>query len=260
MDEQELISYKIEERIIYISLNRPEKRNALNQQMVAELTKAFTKAKTEKKGKVIVLKAEGKAFCAGADLSYIQSLQNFSYEENLADSNQLKTLFELIYKHPKVVIAQVEGHALAGGCGLATVCDFIFSVPFAKFGYTEVKIGFIPAIVMVFLIRKIGESRAKRLLLSGEIYTAEEILSTGLFHQLCTPESISQEVHKFASSLCKNNSENAMGITKQMIAATQGMSIEDALSLAAENNAKARNTEDCKKGIAAFLNKEKPIW
>ena len=260
MEKQELISYQIQQRIIYITLNRPEKRNALNQQMVEELTAAFTKAKTDKHGKVIVLKAVGKTFCAGADLAYIQSLQNFSYEENLADSNQLKALFELIYTHPKVVIAQVEGHALAGGCGLATVCDFVFSVPNAKFGYTEVKIGFIPAIVMVFLIRKIGESRAKRLLLSGEIYTAEEILSTGLFHKLCPPDSIANEVAEFATSLCENNSETAMAITKSMIAELQSMSIEQAFSFAAEKNAKARSTADCKKGISAFLNKEKPTW
>jgi len=256
----ELIKHEISHRIIYITLNRPEKRNALNQQMVAELTHALKKAKNNPQGKVIVLKAEGKAFCAGADLAYIQSLQAFSYEENLADSNQLKALFEIIYQHPKIIIAQVEGHALAGGCGLATVCDYIFSVPHAKFGYTEVKIGFIPAIVMVFLLRKIGESRAKRLLLSGEIYTAEEILSTGLFHQLCDPKTIADSVKHFATSLCENNSEAAMAITKKMIADIQSMPIEKALSFAAEQNAKARNTTDCKKGISAFLNKEKPSW
>ena len=159
-----------------------------------------------------------------------------------------------------MIIAQIEGHALAGGCGLASICDFIFSVPFAKFGYTEVKIGFIPALVMVFLLRKIGESRAKRLLLSGELYTAEEILSTGLFHQLCSPEDIAFLVENFALKLCENNASQAMAKTKQMIAQVQTMPLADALDFAAEQNAKARETEECVKGINAFLNKEKPTW
>ncbi len=158
------IEYAVADRIGYITLNRPDKRNALSFDLVKELKEAFARAEDDAAVKVIVLRANGEAFCAGADLAYLQNLQKFSHVENLADSNHLKELFLQIYILKKVVIAQVQGHALAGGCGLATVCDFSFSVPEAKFGYTEVKIGFIPAIVMVFLIRKIGEGKARHLL------------------------------------------------------------------------------------------------
>ncbi|UZR92310.1 enoyl-CoA hydratase/isomerase family protein [Chondrinema litorale] len=256
----EFVKYEIEERIIYITLNRPEKRNALNQKVVKELTEAFNFAAQDENGKVIILKANGDVFCAGADLAYIQELQNFSFEDNLDDSTKLKNLFHLIYTHPKVVIAQVEGHAIAGGCGLATVCDFIFSVPDAKFGYTEVKIGFIPALVLVFLLRKIGEARAKRLLLAGDLFTAEELLSTGLFHGLYDKTEIDHVVFAFAQKLCDNNSSISMQLTKEMIANVQSMDLPNALNYAANMNAKARESVDCQKGIAAFLNKDKLSW
>src|SRR5689334_2261149 len=174
------IEFIVDNRIGFITLNRPEKRNALSYELIAELKEAFARAEADERAKVLVLKANGEAFCSGADLAYLQKLQGFSFEENIADSNHLKELFHQIYTLKKVVIAQVNGHALAGGCGLATVCDFSFAVPEAKFGYTEVKIGFIPAIVMVFLLRKIGEARSKQLLLSGELITADDAMRLSL--------------------------------------------------------------------------------
>lgn len=251
---------EIKNRIGYITLNRPDKRNALSYEFVAELKQAFEELKEDKEAKVIVLRAEGKAFCAGADLAYIQGLQNNTYEENLEDSNHLKELFYQIYTYPKVVIAQVQGHALAGGCGLATVCDFSFTVPEAKFGYTEVKIGFIPAIVKVFLLRKIGEGKAKELLLSGQLYTAEQAQAFGLVNSVVPAEKLVSHVEEFAQQLIINNSGQSMAFTKQMIAEVQEKSLEEGLQYAAEQNAKARASEDCKKGIAAFLNKETPVW
>ena len=254
------IHYSVNNRIGTITLNRPEKRNALSYELVAELKEAFTKAEEDDQVKVIVLKANGEAFCAGADLEYLQQLQKFSYEENLNDSNHLKELFLQIYTHSKVVIAQVQGHALAGGCGLATVCDFVFAVPDSKFGYTEVKIGFIPAIVMVFLLRKIGEGKAKELLLSGELFSAENVKQLGLINQVVALEKLESEVEAFARKLVESNSTQSMKLTKQMISKVQSLSVEDALQYAAEMNAHARGTDDCKKGIAAFLNKEKIRW
>lgn len=254
------LTYHVENRIAYITLNRPEKRNALNAELVSELQQALDDAGNDEHVKVVVLKANGDAFCAGADLGYLQALQNFSYEENVKDSMQLKALFYKIYTLPKIVIAQVQGHALAGGCGLANVCDFTFAVPEAKFGYTEVKIGFVPAIVMVFLIRKIGEGKAKQLLLSGELISADEARQLGLVQRLVTGELLANEVTSFASKLVATNSGNSMMMTKEMIARTQSMTLQDALAYAAEMNASARGTEDCKKGIAAFLNKEKIEW
>lgn len=254
------IELSISNRIGYITLNRPDKRNALSFEVVKELKEAFAKMEKDDAVKVIVLKANGDVFCSGADLSYLQKLQGFSYEENLEDSNHLKELFAQIYTLHKVVIAQVQGHALAGGCGLATVCDFTFSVPEAKFGYTEVKIGFIPAIVMVFLLRKIGEARAKQLLLSGDLVKAEDALRLGLITKVVSKESLEADVNTFAQTLVTTNSSHAMMLTKQMIAQVQSMPLEEALTHAASMNAQARASADCKKGVAAFLNKEKLTW
>ena len=254
------IHYSLKDRVGYIRLNRPEKRNALNFETVAELREAFGQAAADKNVKVIILGGEGKAFCAGADLAYIQQLQQNTYEENLEDSRHLKELFYQIYTHPKVVIAQVNGHALAGGCGLATVCDFSFAVPEAKFGYTEVKIGFVPAIVMQFLIRKIGEEKARELLLSGKVISAEEARAFGLINEVVEATELEKRVMDFAQELCRNNSGESMGLTKLMMAEIQEKGLDEALEYAAAQNARARSTEDCKKGIAAFLNKDELKW
>lgn len=255
-----LVEYYTADRIATITLNRAEKRNALNGAMVAALKEAFVKAANDERAKVIILKGNGKVFCAGADLEYLQELQRNTYEENLEDSHNLKDLFLTIYRNPKVVIAQVHGHAIAGGCGLATVCDFVYTVPAAGFGYTEVKIGFIPAIVKVFLLRRIGEARAKELLLTGEWINAEKALEIGLVNKIVKEEELERVVQEFALSLCNNNSGQSMALTKKMIAEIQSMDLNEATDYAAKMNAQARSTEDCKRGIAAFLNKEELKW
>jgi methylglutaconyl-CoA hydratase len=255
-----LVIYSVKDRVGYLTLNRPEKRNALSHELVHELTAAFDRAENDSSLKVVVLKANGDAFCAGADLAYLQQLQHFSFEQNLEDSRQLKNLFLKIYRLKKVVIAQVQGHALAGGCGLATVCDFTFSVPEAKFGYTEVKIGFIPALVSVFLIRKIGEHKAKQLLLTGEVIKASEALTRGLINQVVNADVLEQTVFDFASHLILSNSGQSMQMTKQLIDQVQSLSLEQGLEQAANMNAQARSTEDCKAGIAAFLSKQELKW
>ena len=254
------VEYNASERIAIITLNRPDKRNALNYEVVSELRQAFLKAAEDEAAKVVVLRATGKVFCAGADLEYLQQLQQNTFEENLEDSNNLKDLFLQIYTLPKVVIAQVHGHAIAGGCGLATVCDFVFAVPDAGFGYTEVKIGFVPAIVKVFLLRRIGEARAKELLLTGEWIKAQKALEIGLVNRVVPPDLLEEAVQTFAMELCKSNSGQSMGITKRMIAEIQSMGLEEATAYAAKMNAQARGLEDCKKGIASFLNKEEIKW
>jgi methylglutaconyl-CoA hydratase len=255
-----LVLYEVNERIGYITLNRPDKRNALSFELVAELKEAFDRAEKDINAKVIVLRANGEAFCAGADLASLQKLQSNSFEENIADSNHLKELFIKIYQLKKVVVAQVQGHALAGGCGLATVCDFAFAVPEAKFGYTEVKIGFIPAMVLVFLIRKIGEQRAKHLLLSGELVQGNDAINFGLINFLVDKDQLEKNVNDFCQKLIVNNSAHSMNMTKQMIDQVQSMSLNDALTYAARMNAEMRASDDCKKGISSFLNKEKLSW
>ncbi len=255
-----LIEYTSTNSIGYITLNRPEKRNALNQELVNELSKAFVQASSDEAVKVIVLRAKGEAFCAGADLGYLQQLQKFTYEENLADSRNLMALYKLIYTLPKVVIAQVEGHALAGGSGLVTVCDFAFAVPEAKFGYTEVRIGFVPAIVSAFLIRKIGEGWARELLLSGRLITADEAVTVGMISRSVSKDKIAEEVDALAKQLISTASGQSLAATKKLIDQVQGRPLTEALDFAAQENAKARATEDCKKGIDAFLNKRDLKW
>lgn len=256
----EYVKYHVEDRIGYITLNRPEKRNALNHEFVNDLKLAFMDAQADASVKVVVLKAEGDSFCAGADLEYLQSLQNFTFEENLKDSTHLMELFKLVYRLDKIVIAQVQGHALAGGCGLVSVCDFSFSIPEANYGYTESRIGFVPAIVMVFLLRKIGEGKAKELLLTGNPITAKQAQEFGIINWIVEEEELAKSVKEFAQQLCTQNSAASMQLTKQMIGEVQSLPLEEALRYACRKNAEARDSDDCKKGIEAFLNKKKITW
>ena len=255
-----IVDYQISDRVAFITLNRSEKRNALNDQMVHLLAGSFERAGKDHQVKVIVLKANGKVFSAGADLQYLQQLQKNSYEENLDDSRKLKDLFHSIYTNPKVVIAQVQGHAIAGGCGLATVCDFVFAQPEAKFGYSEVHIGFVPAIVMIYLLRRLGEGNARDLLLSGRLIDAGQALQWGLINKVVPSESLEQQVMDFAQKLISENSSQSMERVKAMIAGVQHLPVEAALNFAVEQNAKARETDDCRQGIRAFLDKKAIKW
>jgi len=255
-----LVLYSVADRIATIAINRPEKRNALNPELVAMLTHTFKQAAADPEVKVVVLKARGNTFSAGADLAYLQQLQQNTYEENLADSDNLRRLLTTIYYLPKVVIAQVEGHAIAGGCGLATVCDITFSVPEASFGYTEVKLGFVPAIVSCFLLRKTSESIAKKILLTGALFSAQEALDYGLITYVTNKAEIDHNVRNFALSLCNEASSNALMVTKQLIGQTTHPDLDRSLTEAVKINASVRESEDFKKGIAAFISKEKINW
>jgi len=256
----DFIEYQVSNKVATITINRPEKRNALNPTLVKELTDSFTLANNDVYVRVILLKANGKAFSAGADLEYLQQLQQNSFEDNLQDSNNLRQLFESIYNSPKITIAQIEGHAIAGGCGLATITDYSFSIPDAQFGYTEVKIGFIPAIVMFFLLRKTSENIARKILLSGDLFTAIQAKEYGLITDVLDDSIIESHVEDFAFTLIESTSGTSIEYTKKMISNIQSMNMKDALDYAANQNAHLRATEDCKKGISAFLNKEIIKW
>ena len=255
-----LVQYEVKDRVGYITLNRPEKRNALSYEMVSEIKLAFMNAEADKECKVIVIKGSGEAFCAGADLAYLQKLQTNTFDENLADSRHLMELFQFIYHSNKVVISQINGPALAGGCGLASVCDFSFATPESTFGYTEVKIGFVPAIVMVFLVRKVAEKNAREMLLTGDVFKADKALQYGLINYIIEPDELDDVVYKFAQKLCNQTSIQSVELIKEMLANVQSMDVNEALEYAAQTNAKARATDDCKRGIATFLNKEKLSW
>lgn len=260
MKKLEFAHLKIDNRIANITISRAKKRNALNAQVVQDLIDLFNFAEASEDVKIIVLKAEGDAFCAGADLAYLQSLQSNTFEENLADSKHLKNLFEKIYLNKKIIIAQVEGHAIAGGGGLACVCDFVFAVPEAKFGFTEVKIGFVPAIISTFILRKIGEMRTKELLLTGDLITANKAKAIQLINYISDKDNIEDDVQTFSEKIINSCSDEALSVTKNLISNVFSMNIEEALNYSSEGNAKARASKDCKRGISAFLNKTDINW
>lgn len=254
------LEVRFKDRTAIVQLNRPEKRNALNSEMASAIKQAFEALNTREDIRSIVIKGHQEAFCAGADLQYLQKLQAFSREENEADSRNLKEMFQTIYNSPKVTIAQVEGPALAGGCGLTAVCDYVFASPNAMFGYTESKIGFIPAIVMVYVLRKFGEGLSRHYLMSGKVIGAEEAQKIGWVFQVLPQEELEEKVLEFANQLALKSSGQSIQGIKEMIAKVQELTLEDALEYAVKSNAIARETRDCKSGIQSFLEKKKILW
>lgn len=243
--------------IAEVIMNRPEKRNALNPDLVLELTAAFSELNEDNSVRLIVLKSKEGAFCAGADLSYLKSLSQFTHQENIEDSTRLKNLFELIYHSPKITVSQVEGPALAGGCGLAFLADFCFATPDSTFGYTEARIGFIPALVMVYLKEKLNQNQMNEWLLTAQIFSADKALKDGLVYAV--EENVGAKVHDFATQLLKTVSSESTSRIKNMMR-NMPADWSESLSYAAEQNALARKTDDCQKGVSAFLNKEKISW
>lgn len=242
-----------------ISLNRPDKKNALNPELVEALHSAFRSVETREETRAVVLTGEGDVFSAGADLAHIQQLAKNSLEENAADSEKLKILFHYIYMFPKPVVAKVNGHAIAGGAGLASACDIVLMSADAKIGYTEVKIGFIAAIVMVYLNRIVGEKAASDMLLSGRLLSAAEAQAMGLVSKVFEENTFDEDCTSYIEKLTRN-SPQAQASTKALFRAVQTMNIDEALSLAIGKNAETRASSDCKEGIAAFLEKRKPNW
>lgn len=255
-----MLDYTVEDRIAFITLNRPEKRNAFNSALAELITEAFVEAARDSRVRGALLRARGPAFCAGADLAYLQSLQDYSWEDNLRDSERIASMYSAIYTLPKPVACAVQGPALAGGAGLASVCDYVLAAPEATFGYTEVRIGFIPAIVSYFLIRKIGRAKAAPLLMSGRIISAEHALELGIVNDIAPQESLECQAVQWLQTLFREVSPQALATTKQMLDALPLLPLAKALEEAARLNAEARSTEDCRKGIANFLNKTTPDW
>ena len=254
-----LVVTSVENRVGTIVLNRPEKRNALSAELVEALMAAVAELNEREDVKVILLKSASKPFCAGADLAYLTQLRDFTFEENVADSRKLRDLYEAIYTSRKITISQVEGPALAGGCGLATIVDFCFATQEATFGYTESKIGFLPALVMVYLREKVGMAVMTDWLLTGRVFDANEALSKSLIYKVVGSDNIESDVVEFIQQLLIGVSAESVAGIKNMMRNLPSKR-EDALDFAAQMNAHARATTDCKKGIDAFLNKEKISW
>lgn len=240
--------------IRYISLNRPEKRNALNSSLISLLGEAISAADADESLRAIVIRGEGKDFCSGADLESLRLIMDSSYEENLADARSLMTLFASIRKVKIPVIAAVHGRALAGGCGLATACDLIVAAKTARFGYPEVKIGFVPAIVMAFLRRNLSEKLAFEMITQGFEFSAERAFEIGLVNQLFDEDGFIETVQNYAS-VYETVSRTAVIMSKELLYRMDGQRFDESMFAGAEVNAKARMTDDCKAGIARFLEK-----
>jgi len=248
-----MISYTLKDSIGIIKLNRPDKRNALHPDLIRQMKEKLNEIRDDDNVKVLIITGEGKAFCAGADLSYLNELRNFSSIENEKDSEDLAEMFLMIYKFPKPTIAAVNGAAIAGGCGLASVCDLIVAdEDHSKFGYSEVKIGFIPAIVSIFIIKRIGEGIARQLLLTGEIINGKRAYEVGFVNYLYN--NVLEGALEVASNILKNSSFS-MKETKSMIDSVSGLSVEDAIDYCVRLNAISRSSEDFKSGLESFLKK-----
>lgn len=241
-----------------ITLNRPDKRNALSPAMIEELTHALGDAEKCDCG-VLILTGAGSAFCAGLDLDHLETMQAKTPEENRRDSENMARVLRSLYDFPKPVIAAVNGPAIAGGMGLATIPDFTLAVPEAKFGYTEVRIGFIPAIVSSFLLRQVGEKRTRELLLTGKLIKAQEALNLGLVTQIVAAEDLMQTAQCLAQTLLQNSPE-AMQAVKRLLSKHARRRLDEELEDAISANAEQRSTDDFKEGVSAFLQRRKPEW
>jgi methylglutaconyl-CoA hydratase len=243
---------------VTITLNRPDQRNAISAQMIAELQAALDHIE-KSKVRVAVITGAGKAFCAGMDLEMLAAIARQTPQENQEDSRRMARLFRRIWSFPKPLIAAVNGPAIAGGCGIATLCDFTLAVPEARFGYTEVRIGFLPAIVSVFLTRQIGDKRARDLLLTGRLIEAHEARELGMINEVVPPERLMERALEL-SELLIAASPGSVVRTKHLLTAETSASIDADLERAVLENARIRCTPDFKEGLASFLEKRKPVW
>ena len=245
-------------RVATITLNRPDKRNAISFDLIDDLLGALKEVEASD-AIVLILTGAGKAFSAGMDLDNLKTLIGRSPELNLQDSKTMVRMFRTLYEFPKVTIAAVNGAAIAGGTGLALLCDFTLAVPEAKFGYTEVRIGFVPAIVSTFLLRQVGEKQARDLLLTGRIIGAEEAARMGLVNEIVPAERLMTRTRELAALLMEN-SPSSLRATKKLLNDHARAELDTQIEAALRENAAVRATADFREGITSFLEKRKPVW
>jgi methylglutaconyl-CoA hydratase len=241
-----------------LTLNRPEKRNAISFDLIDDLLRALEEV-SKSDAIVLILTGAGKAFCSGLDLDNLKALLGRTPEQNLQDSRTMVQLFRSLYEFPKVTIAAVNGTAIAGGTGLALLCDFTLAVPEAKFGYTEVRIGFVPAIVSTFLLRQVGEKQARDLLLTGRLFDAAEAVRLGLVSEIVPRENLMPRARALAAALMEN-SPASLRATKQLLTDHARRELDAPIESAVRENAAIRTTADFREGISSFLEKRKPVW
>jgi methylglutaconyl-CoA hydratase len=241
-----------------ITLNRPDKRNAMSPALIEELTTALHEAAACDCG-VVILTGAGSAFCAALDMEHLETMSARTPQEQRRDSENMAHVLRTLYDFPKPIIAAVNGPAIAGGMALATIPDFTLSAPEAKFGYTEVRVGFVPAIVASFLVRQVGELRTRELLLSGRILKAQEAMEIGLVTQIVEQPDLLPSAHALAQTLLLN-SPQAMQAVKRLLSQHAKRRLDDEIEDAIEANAQQRSTEDFKEGVLAFKQHRRPNW
>lgn len=247
-----MILYSVNNGVASITLNRPEKRNALNDALIAAIKRGLDEASKDKDVRAIVITGSGKDFCSGADLSALQKIAQASVSDNAEDARSLLELFVRIRQIDVPVIAAVKGRALAGGCGLATACDLVLAAASARFGYPEVKIGFVPAMVLAILRRNVSEKRAFELITRGEEIDAPHAKEIGLVNQVFSDDSFDDDVRGYVRRFTEVSS-TAVGLTKNLLYQVDGLAFLEALETGADVNVIARMTDDCQQGIAKFL-------
>ena len=254
MADYRKIIYAVADGVARVTLNRPDKRNALDAEIIAEIRGALAEAARDESARVVLLSGAGKDFCSGADLAALQRISEATVMENVADARHLADLFIEMRRHPRTIIAAVRGRALAGGCGLATACDMVLAAESAQFGYPEVNIGFIPAMVMAILRRSVSEKRAFELITMGKIITAAEAAGIGLINATFSDEGFEAGVEAAVKQLAAK-SASAVMLAKSLLYHMDGMTMETALEAGVQLNAITRMTEDCQRGVARFLKK-----
>jgi len=247
-----------EDQTALITLNRPDKRNAISFELLGELMSALDEVERSH-AQVMIITGTGKAFCAGLDLEELKSLLGKSHEENVKDSTRMAQVFRRVYEFPLPTIAAVNGAAIAGGTGIATMCDFTLAVPEAKFGYTEVRIGFVPAIVSSILVWQVGHKIARDLLMTGRLFDAAEAHRYGLVNEVVEPDRLMPRARELAAQLLEN-SPSSVRLTKKLINGFLRESLDVQIAQAIEDNAKIRTTSDFREGVSSFLEKRKPRW
>jgi methylglutaconyl-CoA hydratase len=247
--------YELRDGTARITLNRPDKRNALDGELIAELKAAFSASASDAACRVVLLTGAGADFCSGADLANLEKTAQASVLDNMADARSTADLFLMMRNHPRPVVAAVQGRALAGGCGIATACDIILASHSAQFGYPEVNIGFVPAMVMAILRRSVSEKAAFELVVTGELVSSDHARQLGLVHRVFPDEQFSAEVEAYVTKLAAK-SASAVMLSKRLLYNMDSMSFEAALEAGVEINAIARHTDDCRKGVEKFLKKK----
>lgn len=254
------LEYLVQDRVAYISLNRPAEGNVLNDITAVELKDAILKAEQDGSAKLIVLRANGEDFCQGYDNEYLRKIAGYSLDQNRADAQSLAEMYFSLYRATKVIIAEVKGQAIGCGCALLAVVDFIFASEDATFAFPEVKMGLSPAMSMAYLIRRLGETRTRSLLLSGRTINADKAAEYRLITEAMPSEELPAFVNNFAQELCQNTSPAALQLAKKMISDMQDFPLENALKFGIRMDAFARVTEDARRGIALMLESKDLEW